>query len=131
MNSHKYVVLEHLQLPNRGFRFWSLNTENNTHSHTGELWYKEILFTDDEEEAIAMSRTANREAIPSHDELELYWKEEIEKERNLQELNAIELSKEKPSFTSAILGILLFLIIAAAVLAAGTFLAAQFWKGEF
>lgn len=75
----KYVVLEHLELPNRGFRFWTTNTENNTHSHKGELWYKEILFTDNTDEAIAMSRIANQEAIPTHWELEKYWKSEIQK----------------------------------------------------
>lgn len=31
----KYVVLEHLTLPDRGLRFWSHNTENNTHSMWG------------------------------------------------------------------------------------------------
>ncbi len=65
----KYVVLENLQVPNRGFRFWSLNTANNTHSAKGELWYKEILFTDSEEEAIAESRKVNYDAIPSWREL--------------------------------------------------------------
>lgn len=80
-NKKKYVVLEHLQLPNRGFRFWTTNTENNTHSAKGDLWYKEILFTNSTEEAIAMSRIANREAIPTHWELEKHWKKEIS-ERN-------------------------------------------------
>ena len=38
MNSNKkYVVLEHLTMPNRGERFWTTNSENNTHSHKGEL----------------------------------------------------------------------------------------------
>jgi len=29
LKGKKYVVLEHLQLPNRGFRFWSMNSDNN------------------------------------------------------------------------------------------------------
>lgn len=77
----KYVVLEHLTLPDRGFRFWSTNSENNTHGANGELWYKEIMFTDDTEEAIAMSRTMNRLVTPTHDELEEYYAQEI-KTRN-------------------------------------------------
>jgi hypothetical protein len=52
----KYVVLEHLTLPDRGFRFWGHNTEDNTHSAWGDLWYKEVFFTDSEEEAIAECR---------------------------------------------------------------------------
>jgi hypothetical protein len=73
----KYVVLEHLQLPNRGFRFWTTNTENNTHSFKGDLWYKEVLFTDSTEEAIAMSRIANVDQIPSMWELEEHYQKEI------------------------------------------------------
>jgi hypothetical protein len=73
----KYVVLEHLQLPNRGFRFWTTNTENNTHSFKGDLWYKEVLFTDSTEEAIAMSRISNSSQIPSHWELEEHYRKEI------------------------------------------------------
>ena len=48
----KYVVLEHLTLPDRGMRFWSTNSENNTHLNDGALAYKEVLFTDDENTAI-------------------------------------------------------------------------------
>lgn len=48
----KYVVLEHLCPPHQGQRFWSTNSHNNTHSVEGELWYKEIFFTDSEKEAI-------------------------------------------------------------------------------
>jgi hypothetical protein len=68
----KYVVLEHLTLPDRGLRFWSHNTENNTHSMWGDLWYKEILFTDSEEEAIAASRIIG-EGLPTMHELEEYY----------------------------------------------------------
>ncbi len=72
----KYVVLEHLQVPDRGFRFWTTNTSNNTHSAKGELWYKEILFTDSEEEAIIESRKVNCDAIPSWRELYEYHLEQ-------------------------------------------------------
>lgn len=61
----KYVVLEHLTMPKRGKRFWTTNSENNTHSHKGELWYKEVLFTDSEDEAIAESSKINHDAVPS------------------------------------------------------------------
>jgi hypothetical protein len=73
--SEKYVVLEHLELPNRGLRFWSHNTENNTHSMWGDLWYKEILFTYNEEEAIAASRIVGE--LPSMHELEEYYNNKI------------------------------------------------------
>jgi hypothetical protein len=79
--SKKYVVLEHLQLPNRGCRFWTMNTTNNTRSLSGELWYEEICFTDDSEEAIRYSRIVNKDTIPTSKELEEYWKEQIMKER--------------------------------------------------
>lgn len=52
----KYVVLEHLTGFNKGRKFWSTNTLNNTHSNKGELWYKEVLFTDFTEEAIKACR---------------------------------------------------------------------------
>ena len=47
----KYVVLENIETKGR---FWTINTENNTHSINGELWYKEVAFTDDTEEAIKL-----------------------------------------------------------------------------
>ncbi len=75
MTKKKYVVLEHLNLPDRGFRFWTTNSNNNTHSFNGELWYKEILFTDFESEAMAESRKTNTEAVPKYSELEKYYRE--------------------------------------------------------
>ena len=71
----KYVVLEHLTMPDRGFRFWSMNTENNTHGHNGELWYKEVLFTDSTDEAIRESRKHGD--IPTQSELFIYWGEQV------------------------------------------------------
>ncbi len=84
----KYVVLEHLCLPNRGFRFWTTNTENNTHSQNGELWYKEILFTDNEKEAIEASRLTGGN-LPTYSELEEYHREEFEKEKKLSDFNKL------------------------------------------
>jgi len=58
----QYVVLEHLMLPDRGFRFFSANChysgnfDNNTHGHNGEEWYKEVGFTDSVEEAQSICR---------------------------------------------------------------------------
>ena len=46
----RYVVLENF----KGQRFWTTNNHNsysNTHSIECELWYKEIAFTDDMNEA--------------------------------------------------------------------------------
>lgn len=51
-HTKKYVVLEHLSLTHKGKRFWTDNTKNNTLSADGELWYREVLFTNDTEEAI-------------------------------------------------------------------------------
>jgi hypothetical protein len=69
----KYVVLEHLTLPDRGWRFWSTNSCNNCHSMNGELWYKEILFTDSEEEAIKAAREHGDNIAYTY-ELEEYYK---------------------------------------------------------
>jgi hypothetical protein len=69
----KYVVLEHIRMPDRGFRFWSTNTEDNTHGHNGELWYKEILFTNDEKEAIEATREHGN--IPNSSEIYSYYEE--------------------------------------------------------
>lgn len=52
MKKEKYVVLEHLTLPDKGLRFWTTNGENNTKLSTGEIVYKEIYFTDDKIQAI-------------------------------------------------------------------------------
>jgi hypothetical protein len=94
MQDKKYVVLEHLHLPNRGFRFWSMNGKNNTHSAEGELWYKEVMFTDSTEEAIEASREVNKEAQPSQEELELYYKYEIEKRKIEAESERIILTND-------------------------------------
>ena len=82
INEKKYVVLEHLTLPDRGFRFWSTNGEDNTHGYNGELWYKEVLFTDEENTAILASREINMETIPNMHELEEYYRQKMEKEDN-------------------------------------------------
>lgn len=74
----KYVVLEHLCLPNRGFRFWSMNSDNNTHSAKGELWYKEVLFTDDMDEAIRVSQQPNLAVIPNYSELCEYHRTQMQ-----------------------------------------------------
>ena len=73
-SNKKYVVLEHLTLPDRGFKFWTTNTENNTHGQNGELWYKEVLFTDSETEAITESQNTNMSADAGVQELNEYYK---------------------------------------------------------
>jgi hypothetical protein len=94
ITNKKYVVLEHLCLPNRGFRFWSMNGKNNTHSIDGELWYKEVMFTDSTEEAIKASKEVNKDAQPTHEELELYYKHEIEKRKIKAETERIILTDD-------------------------------------
>jgi hypothetical protein len=79
----KYVVLEHLTLPDRGWRFWTTNSDDNTHGHTGELWYKEILFTDSEEEAIDMAKK-HGDNIPSSGEI-YDWYVKIHENKNKDE----------------------------------------------
>jgi hypothetical protein len=64
----KYVVLEHLLMPDRGLRFWGINTEDNTHSAWGDLWYKEVLFTDSVSEATEMARK-HGDNVPTYSEL--------------------------------------------------------------
>jgi len=51
------VVLETLVGKSKGVWFWTSNSGNNTRSATGELWYKEIAFTDSDEKAIRMCMT--------------------------------------------------------------------------
>jgi hypothetical protein len=72
-----YVVLEHLNLPNRGLRFWTYNTKNNTHGMKGELSYKEILFTNNQDEAVKCSKEFSD--LPTMSELDEYYKNEIKK----------------------------------------------------
>jgi len=67
----KYVILEHLNLPSRGIRFWSQNKKNNTHNQNGELWYKEIAFTDNEKEAIDLSKETGE--LPLKSEIYSYY----------------------------------------------------------
>jgi len=73
----KYVVLEHLNLPQKGLRFWTTNSDNNTHGHNRGLWYKEVAFTDSEDEAIKLSQATG--VLPSSDELRSYY---IEMDKN-------------------------------------------------
>lgn len=77
----KYVVLEHLTLPDRGMRFWSTNNENNTHLNDGTLAYKEVLFTDDENTAILEAGVVNIKVLPSMEELGEYYNNLIKQEK--------------------------------------------------
>ena len=47
----KYVVLEHLRSPDRGFRFWSLNSPEPEKLKSGEVAYKKVLETDNSDVA--------------------------------------------------------------------------------
>ena len=59
----KYIVLEHIKMPQK---------DNNTRSLEGEVWYKEILLTDDQDEAIRESQI--RGEIATQSELLEYLK---------------------------------------------------------
>ena len=78
----KYVVLEHLLLPDRGFRFWTKNTDDNEHLHDGTLAYKEILFTNEENAAILASGEINMQTIPNLHELEEFYRQKNEEDEN-------------------------------------------------
>ena len=52
MKAKRFVVLEHLDGPHKGTRFWTLNSDNNTQG-MGKVAYKEVFFTNDSSEAIA------------------------------------------------------------------------------
>ena len=80
----KYVVLEHLTLPDRGLRFWSHNTEDNTHSAWGDLWYKEILFTNSQEEAQTECRKLG-DNIASMHELKEYYNNQLNEQERKEE----------------------------------------------
>lgn len=69
-NTKQYVVLRHLNLPDRGLCFFSTNCnweestsdhENNTHGNTGEQWYEEVGFSDTIEEAQNLCGTEAKE----------------------------------------------------------------------
>jgi hypothetical protein len=81
------VVLEHLTLPDRGFRFWTTNTDNNTKIYTGEIVYTPIFYTSNDEDAIHYSKGYTASKIASIRELEKYHKEQAEKYLNEEEKN--------------------------------------------
>jgi hypothetical protein len=51
----KFVILQGIEHNNI---FWTINTENNCFSQSGKLWYKELSFSDTEEEAIKLYEKA-------------------------------------------------------------------------
>jgi hypothetical protein len=71
----KFVVLEHLLMPDRGFKFWTLNSENNTRLLDGTVAYKEVYFTSDADDAKDHCN-ANLKKVPTMYELEKYYKNE-------------------------------------------------------
>jgi len=86
LKTKKFVVLEHLTLPDRGFRFFTMNSDNNTHSGLGELWYTPILYTDDQEYAQMYATMASSGKVASMFELENYYKEKLINEKTKQGL---------------------------------------------
>lgn len=69
----KFVILEHLCLPDRGFRFFSTNSETDpTRIMSGEVAYKIVGYSDTVEDAQSMIRHNFQSA--SSTELELYYR---------------------------------------------------------
>lgn len=70
----KFVVLEHLRMPDRGFRFFSMNNrEDNTILNDGVKAYKEIGFVNTIKEAQSMLGP-NLKVVPTLKELQDYLK---------------------------------------------------------
>lgn len=76
-HTEKFVVLEHLNLPRKGMRFVTKNVPDNTHGYGGVTAYKEVLFTDDEKEAIEAAEITGD--IPSPEEVRSFY---IEADKN-------------------------------------------------
>ena len=76
----KYVVLEHLTLPDRGFRFWTTASDDNTHSYKGDLWYKEVMFTDEPEEAIRVCSNYDPAKVASFAEMMEYARQKVDED---------------------------------------------------
>jgi len=85
-DNKQYVVLEHLTLPDKGFRFWTVASDDNTHSYKGDLWYKEIMFTDEPEEAIRACSNYDPANVASFAEMMAYaenkYKEDLKNAKN-------------------------------------------------
>ena len=56
MRTEKWVVLEHLKGESKGVRFFCGNGPDNTHTADGDLYYKEVGFTDDPKQAQALCK---------------------------------------------------------------------------
>lgn len=64
---HKFAVYEHLTGIDKGFRFWSMvgdheSLESMTKLNTGEVVYKVVLTTDDQDEAMEVARNGRSDA---------------------------------------------------------------------
>jgi len=86
LKTKKFVVLEHLTLPDRGFRFYTMNSGNNAHSALGELWYSPVFYTDSIELASMYASQASSSKVASMRELEIYFKEKLINEKTRQSL---------------------------------------------
>jgi hypothetical protein len=93
----KYVILEHLLGYDKGWRFWTSNSDDsyqNTHSENGELWYKEVAFTDSTEEAIYISRNGKSDSEMFMHHMPLMMQEEAELLENGNFQNDDEITEE-------------------------------------
>lgn len=98
----QYVVLEHLLMPDRGFRFFSTNCHwegstsgftDNTTGNTGEVWYKEVAFCDTAEEAqrhmpCDPKNTPSMQEIEEHVKKQYAERDSREMEETFNQLNS-------------------------------------------
>lgn len=71
LKNKKYVVLEHLLLPDKGFRFWSQNSDDCSKLYNGTIAYKPVFWTDNTDIAIHESRRTG--ILATSYELEKYY----------------------------------------------------------
>lgn len=82
----KYVVLEHLLLPDRGLRFWSMNRDYPERLSDGRKAYKIVFETDSDEEAVNISQATSGNTASQYELIEFYRNEHNENsvQKNLE-----------------------------------------------
>lgn len=81
----KYVVLEHLTLPDRGLRFYSTNSADCEKLADGSIVYKKIAETDDADEAYTICTRYDRTKVATVYELMEFYITEAGKSRIKQD----------------------------------------------
>ena len=74
----KIIVLEHLLLPDKGFRFFSTNEDKDPETlYDGRIAYKVVGYADTVDEAQSIIFQNFGHSTPTHAELTKYWKDKI------------------------------------------------------